>query len=103
MEKENDFYLYKMPEEKEDKTLKQIIINLLIKLKKKPEGLKKFRNRPVYSLVQLEKVIAKQKEADAKMCELFARYSDGSEFDRGYQNSANACAMAIRNGVDEGD
>jgi len=81
--------------------MKQIIIRLLSKSKKKPEGLKKFRNRPIYSHVQLEKTIAKQKEADAKKCELFARYSDGSDFDRGYQNSANACADAIRNGIDE--
>ncbi len=71
--------------------------------KKKPEGLKKFKNRPMYSHNQLEKAIAKQKEEDAKMCELFARYSDGSEFDRGYQISATACAHAIRTDNAEAD
>ena len=37
-----------------------------------------------------------QKETDAKICELFARYNDGSDFDRGYQNASNDCAHAIR-------
>ncbi len=82
--------------------LSRDITTIITRPKKKPEGLKKFKNRPMYSHNQLEKAIAKQKEEDAKMCELFARYSDGSEFDKGYQNSANACADAIRNGVDDG-
>lgn len=72
-------------------------------MKKKIGGLEKFKNRPVYSLKQLQKAVDKQKETDAKICELFARYNDGSDFDRGYQNASNDCAHAIRTDNVEAD